>query len=89
VLTRVGALGVNIGARTSFDITGTGNQSFVQAGSTLYSINLATGAMTALGNTDRALFGLAAPVPEPATWASLVLGLAGMGAVMRARQRAV
>jgi Domain of unknown function (DUF4394)/PEP-CTERM motif len=85
-LTNIGSLGVNIGARTSFDITGTGNLSFVQAGSTLYSINLATGAMTALGNTDRALFGLAAPVPEPATWASLMLGLAGMGALMRARR---
>jgi Domain of unknown function (DUF4394)/PEP-CTERM motif len=86
VLTNVGLLGVNIGARTSFDITGTGNLSFVQAGSTLYTINLATGAMTVLGNTDRALFGLTAAVPEPATWASLMLGLAGMGALMRARR---
>jgi hypothetical protein len=89
VLTRIGDLGVNIGARTSFDITGAGNDAFVQSGATLYSINLATGAMTTIGNTDRALFGLtaAAPVPEPGIWASLMLGLAGMGAVMRARQQ--
>jgi Domain of unknown function (DUF4394)/PEP-CTERM motif len=89
LLTAIGSLGVNIGARTSFDITGVGNDAFVQSGATLYSINLTTGAMTAIGNTDRALFGLtaAAPVPEPGTWASLMLGLAGMGAVMRARQR--
>jgi hypothetical protein len=89
VLTAIGSLGVNIGARTSFDITGVGNEAFVQSGTTLYSLNLLTGAMTAVGNTDRALFGLtaAAPVPEPGTWASLMLGLAGMGAVMRARQR--
>jgi hypothetical protein len=88
VLTSVGSLGVNIGARTSFDITGVGNLSFVQAGSTLYSINLSTGAMTAIGNTDRALFGLtaAAPVPEPATWAGLLAGLAVLGAAVRARR---
>ncbi len=89
VLTLVGSLGVDIGARTSFDITGVGNETFVQSGSRLYSIDLNTGAMTVIGNTDRALFGLtaAAPVPEPSTWASLVLGLAGLGALLRSRQR--
>jgi Domain of unknown function (DUF4394)/PEP-CTERM motif len=89
ILTPVGSLGVDIGARTSFDITGEGNEAFVQSGSRLYTINLVTGQMTAIGNTDRALFGLtaAAPVPEPGTWASLLLGLAGLGAVLRSRQR--
>jgi hypothetical protein len=89
VLTLVGPLGVDIGARSSFDITGTGNQAFVQSGSTLYNINLTTGALTVAGNTGRALFGLtaAAPVPEPATWVSLMLGLAGIGTFARARQR--
>jgi Domain of unknown function (DUF4394)/PEP-CTERM motif len=89
VLQQVGALGVNIGARTSFDITGVGNEAFVQSGSTLYTINLVTGAMTVVGNTDRPLFGLTAapPVPEPATWASLLLGLAAVGAATRLRKR--
>ncbi len=89
LLTQVGSLGVNIGARTSFDITGVGNQSFVQSGATLYTVNLATGAMTALGNTDRPLYGLtaAAPIPEPATWASLMLGLVAVGAAAGARAR--
>jgi hypothetical protein len=89
VLTQIGALGVNIGARTSFDITGTGNQAFVQSGATLYTVNLTTGALTVVGNTDRPLFGLtaAAPVPEPSTWASLLLGLVAVGAATRSRRR--
>ena len=89
VLTLVGPLGVNIGARSSFDITGVANQAFVQSGSTLYTINLTTGALTVAGNTGRTLFALtaAAPVPEPATWASLLLGLVGLGVFAQARQR--
>ena len=89
-LTVVGPLGVDIGARSSFDIatTGANNQGFVQSGSTLYTINLATGALSVAGNTGRALFGLtaAAPVPEPATWAGMLLGLAGLGAFVHARK---
>jgi hypothetical protein len=89
VLMQIGPLGVNIGARTSFDITGTGNQAFVQSGATLYTVNLTTGAMTVVGNTDRPLFGLtaAAPVPEPSTWASLLLGLVAVGAAARSQRR--
>jgi hypothetical protein len=89
VLMQIGPLGVNIGARTSFDITGTGNQAFVQSGATLYTVNLTTGAMTVAGNTDRPLFGLtaAAPVPEPSTWASLLLGLVAVGAAARSQRR--
>jgi hypothetical protein len=89
VLMQIGPLGVNIGARTSFDITGTGNQAFVQSGATLYTVNLTTGALTVVGNTDRPLFGLtaAAPVPEPSTWASLLLGLVAVGAATRSRRR--
>jgi hypothetical protein len=29
------------------------------------------------------------PVPEPATWAMMLLGFAGIGAVMRRRRRRV
>lgn len=87
VLTRVGALGVNIGARTSFDITGTANNAFVQAGNTLYRINLTSGALTSIGNTDRTLFGLSAAVPEPSTWAMMMIGFGAVGAAARSSRR--
>jgi Domain of unknown function (DUF4394)/PEP-CTERM motif len=87
VLTRVGALGINIGARTSFDITGAANNTFVQAGNTLYNINLSTGALSTIGNTDRALFGLSAAVPEPATWAMMLIGFGAVGAAARSSRR--
>jgi Domain of unknown function (DUF4394)/PEP-CTERM motif len=87
VLTRVGALGVNIGARTSFDISGANNNAFVQAGNVLYNINLTTGALSAIGNTDRTLFGLTAAVPEPSTWAMMMIGFGAVGAAARSSRR--
>jgi hypothetical protein len=82
VITRVGALGVNIGARTSFDISGA-NSAFVQAGNILYNIDLTTGSLSTIGNTDRALFGLSAAVPEPATWAMMIIGFGAVGSAAR------
>lgn len=87
VLTLVGSLGIDIGARTSFDITGTANNPFVQAGNTLYNINLSTGALTAIGTTDRTLFALSAAVPEPATWAMMMIGFGAVGAAARSSRR--
>lgn len=86
VLTLIGGLGVNIGARTSFDITGV-NTSFVQAGNILYNINLSTGALTQIGTTDRVLFGLSAAVPEPSTWAMMIIGFGAVGAAARSSRR--
>lgn len=86
-LTRVGALGVNVGARTSFDIAGTANNTFVQAGNTLYRINLTTGALSTIGTTDRTLFALSAAVPEPATWAMMIIGFGAVGAAARSSRR--
>ena len=86
-LTRVGALGVNLGARTSFDITGGRNIGFVQNGNTLYNINLSTGALTSIGRTDRTLFALSAAVPEPATWAMMLIGFGAIGAAARSSRR--
>ena len=86
-LTRVGALGVNLGARTSFDISGRTNQTFVQSVNRLYSINLSTGALTLIGNTDRAIFALSAGVPEPATWGMMIIGFGAVGAMSRSARR--
>lgn len=86
-LVTVGALGTPLGSRTSFDILG--NDAFVSNGTRLFSINLNTGALTRVGTTQDALFGLAiAPVPEPATWATMILGVGMAGGALR-RRRAV
>lgn len=85
-LTTVGNLGTNLGSRTSFDISG--SNAFAFNGSTLYSVNLATGAVTSVGNTDRALFGIAiSAVPEPTTWAMMLVGFGMVGAATRYRRR--
>ncbi len=86
-LTTVGVLGDELGSRTSFDILGT--DAFVSNGRRLYTIDLNTGALTQVGMTQEALFGLAiAPVPEPATWAMMILGVGMAGGALR-RRRAV
>lgn len=89
VLTLVGSLGTNVGARTSFDIVtqGSNNYGFVQAADWFYSINLNTGALTQIGQTDRSLFALTAAVPEPSSWAMMIGGFGLVGAASR-RQRA-
>ena len=85
-LATVGSLGVNLGSRTSFDISG--SDAFAFNGTTLYRANLQTGALTSLGNTNRALFGIAiAAVPEPATWAMMLIGFGGIGFAMRRRAK--
>jgi len=85
-LQTVGPLGATLGSRTSFDILG--NDAFVQNGRRLYSVDLGTGALTQVGLTDRALFGLAIvdPVPEPATWAMMILGFGAVGIGLRQRR---
>ena len=85
-LTTNGPLGVNLGSRTSFDILG--GDAFALNGSTLYNVNLDTGALTSVGNTNRALFGIAiGAVPEPGTWAMMLLGFGAVGVAMRRSRR--
>jgi hypothetical protein len=87
VLTTVGALGFDLGSRTSFDILS--SDAFVFNGADLYRVNLNTGALTSLGSTDRALFGIAvAAIPEPASWAMMIGGFGLVGAASRRRSRA-
>ena len=89
-LDTVGPLGTALGSRTSFDIAG--SDAFVQNGRRLYSVNLGSGSLTQVGLTDRALFGIAIAnnaVPETATWATMILGFAVVGAGLRRRRPTV
>jgi Domain of unknown function (DUF4394)/PEP-CTERM motif len=85
VLTRIGSLGINAATSASFDIftDDSGNNSpFAYSDGQLYTVNLASGALTGLGATDRNLVALTA-VPEPATTALFLLG--GLGLLRRRR----
>ena len=86
VLQTVGATGVDLGSRTSFDIAGT--DAFAFNGSSLYRVDLTSGAFSQVGNTSRALFGIAiSPVPEPATWGMMLLGFGMVAGAARYRRR--
>jgi hypothetical protein len=100
--TAVGSLGVLASNVAGFDIsgiTGIGYAALTNpdtAQSSLYTVNLTTGAATLLGafgyggNTAMAppLLGIAiAPVPEPATYAMMFAGLAVVGAIVRRRRK--
>lgn len=87
VLTRIGDLGTNVGARTSFDIVSHSGKNFgyAQSANWLYKVDLASGALTKAGMTDRSLFALTASVPEPVTWAMLLIGFGMVGVAARKR----
>lgn len=88
-LTSVGSLGAAIGPRASFDIDFDGI-GYLQDASRFYTVDLTTGRATLVGNTSNPLFGIAiapaAAVPEPATWAMLILGFMAIGAGLRSRK---
>lgn len=86
-LTSVGSLGVAVGPRTSFDIDGNGI-AYLQDGARFYTVDLNTGLATLVGHTPRGLFGIAvANVPEPGTWAMMLIGFMVIGAGLRARPK--
>ncbi|GFE69196.1 DUF4394 domain-containing protein [Chroococcus sp. FPU101] len=95
-LNTVGSLGVDFGSTGGFDILSTQkgnnitNMAFAASGSSLYTINLSTGAATTvgtIGNGNVTIVGLAArTVPEPSTIGAL-LGFLTFGVMTRFRRR--
>ena len=82
-------LGFNAMQAASFDIDFDG-VGYIMNGRDFYSVNLQTGVATQLGTTRRAngnitAMAIQAPVPEPATWAMLILGFGVVGGAMRRR----
>jgi len=92
VYTSVGPLGVDLSttAGVGFDISGLTGAAYFNSGSSFYTVNLGTGAATLVGSIQSgSLVGLtAAGIPEPATWAAMILGFGLAGAAMRRRRYA-
>ena len=87
-----GPLGVTFGSSdlVGFAISGSSGSGFFSLNDGFFSIDLNSGAATRLGTLGSgSLVGISvAPVPEPGTWAMMLLGFAVIGAVLRRRRSA-
>jgi hypothetical protein len=89
VLTTVGGIRADVSSTLSFDIAtrGSSNTAFLYNDLRLSSVNLTTGVASRIGSTDRALVGLTASIPEPATWAMMMIGFGAIGGAARSSRR--
>jgi hypothetical protein len=87
-----GPLGVTFGTNDllGFDISGSSGAGFFSLNDGFFSVDLNTGAASRIGTLGAGgLIGLSvAPVPEPGTWATMLLGFAAIGAALRRRRAA-
>ncbi len=77
------------GDRVGFDISGSTNQGFFSLNDAFFSVDQVTGLATSLGALGvGGITGItaAAAVPEPATWAMMLIGFGAVGYSMRKRQ---
>ena len=77
------------GDRVGFDISGSTNLGFFTINDRFFSIDLASGLATSIGALSvGGITGItaAAAVPEPATWAMMLIGFGAIGYSMRKRQ---
>jgi hypothetical protein len=95
IYTPVGSLGVQFppSPLIAFDISGVTGTAYLSLDAILYTVNLGTGAATAVGPLAVGpLRGLTAagvqtaPIPEPSAWAVMILGFASAGAMLRRRR---
>lgn len=87
-ITTVGSgLGFDVDADASFDITA-GGLAYLSSGTDFYSVNLTTGRATLIGATNGLRnIAVAGAVPEPASWAMMIVGFGIMGATLRRRPK--
>ena len=91
IYTNVGLLGLTLGSTDllGFDISGFSGAGFFSVNTNFYGIDLGTGRASLIGGLGaQGITGITiAAVPEPGTWAMMLLGFGGMGVALRRRRR--
>ena len=92
VYTNVGLLGLSLGSTDllGFDISGSSGAGFFSVNNNFYGIDLGTGRASLIGGLGaQGITGITiAAVPEPGTWAMMLLGFGGIGMALRRRRPA-
>jgi hypothetical protein len=88
VVTFSAAAGMDISGATGVAYFAGDDANSPTAASEFYTVNLSTGALTWVGNLPVAAIGISVPVPEPVTWALMLLGLGAMSRHLAGRRRA-